>query len=170
MTDTPQTDAQKIRRRWINLGEFVAVAGLFISGLALWNSWGGRGPDEKTVIEKEAKPIPLALKGRIEDDGKLLVLSPVESGHALDSLTLTANGHELNAGSDGRISAVEVENLLAEKGERKGDGRVSVKIAARYVELGNDRHGGGRYVIAYRWVDGGLFSGKSLRLTAFNRG
>ena len=170
MNDAPQTDAQKIRRRWINLGEFVAVAGLIISGLALWNSWGGKDRDEKAVIEQDAKPIPLALKGRVEDDGKLLVLSPVESGHALDSLTLTANGHEVSAGSDGRISAAEVEILLSEKSERKGDGRVSVKVAARYVERGDDRRGGGRYVIAYRWVDGGLFSGKSLRMTAFNRG
>ena len=39
-----------------------------------------------------------------------------------------------------------------------------VRIAARYVEMGTDRRGGGTYVLRYRWEGGGLFGGRSLRL------
>ena len=44
-----------------------------------------------------------------------------------------------------------------------------VRIAARYVEMGKDRRGGGSYVIRYRWEGGGLFGGRSLKLTGFGR-
>jgi hypothetical protein len=46
---------------------------------------------------------------------------------------------------------------------------VPVRIAARYVEMGKDRTGGGSYVLRYRWEGGGLFGGRSLKLTGFGR-
>ena len=54
MTDTPAEKAEKaaIRRRWISLGEFVAVAGLIISALALWNGYTDRRTDQ---AEKQAE-------------------------------------------------------------------------------------------------------------------
>lgn len=169
MTDKSPTDAQ-IRRRWINLGEFVAVAGLLISALALWNSWRGDGDKPATtVIEKEQKPIPLALRGQVEDDGKLLLIAPVEGGHALDSLQLSANASNIVVGSDGRLSASDVETLLPDDVDKSRDGQFVVAIDARYVERGADRRGGGRYVVSYRWADGGLFGGRTLRLTGFSR-
>ena len=170
MTDKPPTDAQ-IRRRWINLGEFVAVAGLLISALALWNSWrGGRDEAETRIVEQEAKPVALALRGRIEDDGKRLVIAPVESGHALDSLQLSAGERRVAVGSDGELSASEVESMLPDDIDKSRDGQFVVTAEARYIERGADRSGGGRYTISYRWVDGGLLGGKSLRLTGLSRG
>ena len=168
MTDKPPTDAQ-IRRRWINLGEFVAVAGLLISALALWNSWKGGSETEPKAAAAEDKRIPLALRGTIEDDGKRMVIAPVESGHALDSLQLSANRRSVAIGSDGALSASEVESLLPSDGDKSRDGQFLVTIDARYIEQGSDRRGGGRYTLAYRWVDGGLFGGKSLRLTGLAR-
>ena len=169
MTEKPPTDAQ-IRRRWINLGEFVAVAGLLISALALWNSWrGDRGEAETKIVEQEAKPVPLALRGRVEDDGKRLVIAPVESGHALDSLQLSTGDRQVAVGSDGLVSASEVETLLPGDIDKSRDGQFVVTVAARYIERGADRTGGGRYTLSYRWVDGGLLGGKSLRLTGLSR-
>lgn len=169
MNEKPTTDAQ-IRRRWINLGEFVAVAGLLISALALWNSWrGGRDGPETTIVEPESEPVPLALRGRVEDDGKRLVIAPVESGHALDSLQLSVGDRRLSAGSDGQLSASDVQSLLPDDIDKSRDGQFVVDIAARYIERGADRTGGGRYTISYRWVDGGLLSGRSLRLAGLSR-
>ena len=168
MTDKPATDAQ-IRRRWINLGEFVAVAGLLISGLALWNSWRGGNEAETEVAASADKRIPLALRGTVEDDGKRLVIAPVESGHALDSLQLSANNASIAIASDGALSASEVESLLPRDIDKSRDGQFVVTIDARYIERGDDRRGGGRYTLSYRWVDGGLLSGKSLRLTGLSR-
>ncbi|HET9398420.1 MAG TPA: hypothetical protein VFO45_06330 [Sphingomicrobium sp.] len=167
MTDKLPTDAQ-IRRRWINLGEFVAVAGLLISGLALWNSWKG-GDAETRIVEQEQKPVPLALRGRVEDDGKRLVIAPIESGHALDALQLSANAGSIALGSDGSLSAKDVESLLPDDIDKSRDGRFVVTLDARFVERGKDRRGGGRYTLSYRWEEGGLLGGKSLRLTGLSR-
>ena len=169
MTEEPPTDAQ-IRRRWINLGEFVAVAGLLISALALWNSWsGGRGEAETKVVQQEAKPVPLALRGTVEDDGRRLVIAPVEAGHALDSLQLSVGQRGVAVNSDGELSASEVESMLPDDIDKSRDGQFVVTAKARYIERGADRTGGGRYTLSYRWVDGGLLGGKSLRLTGLSR-
>jgi hypothetical protein len=171
MSDNKSSDAQ-IRRRWINLGEFVAVAGLVISGLALWNSWASdQAEDKSTVvaIEKE-RSIPLALRGRVQDDGKALLLSPVEGSHSLDSATLSANGRSVDIGSDGLVSARELQTLVGERPKNQRSGAIAVDVTARYVEIGKDRRGGGRYRIRYRWDGGGLFGRDEIRLTGWSRG
>ena len=92
------------RRRWINLGEGVAVVGLIISGLALWNSWSKE--DRPAVVVEQARAIPLALRGKVEDDGKRLAIAPVEPGHALEALTLTVAGKPpIDLGSDPTLTA-----------------------------------------------------------------
>ena len=171
MTDN-SPEARAMRRRWINLGEFVAVAGLVISGLALWNSWGGDKPDDKSsvVAVEKARTSPLALRGKVGADGKTLVLTPVESGHSLDSATLSANGRSVDVGSDGALSASDVQSLVGKPKDDEKSGSIPVKVDARYVEAGEDRKGGGAYRIRYRWEGGGLFGGKALRLVGFSRG
>jgi hypothetical protein len=172
MTDPKASDAQ-IRRRWINLGEFVAVAGLVISGLALWNSWSGDKAEDKSapvVAVEKARAIPLALRGKVQDEGKSIVLAPVESGHALDSATLSANGRSIDIGSDGVVPARAVQTLVGEPKKDEKAGAIGVTVAARYVEAGQDRRGGGGYRIRYRWDGGGLFGGKSILLTGWSRG
>lgn len=159
------------RRRWINLGEIVAVAGLTISGLALWNSWGRDDDKAPATVVEQRSTIPLALRGNVADDGRALVVVPVEAAHALDSLTLTVPGKSgVAIGSDGRIAASEVEKLLDDAATKARSGSLSVTIAARYVEAGKDRTGAGRYRLSWRWEKGGLLGGRSLRLTGLNRG
>ena len=159
------------RRRWINLGEIVAVVGLAISGLALWNSWGRDDVKARTTIVEQPRAIPLALRGNVDDGERALVVTPVEAGHALDSLTLSVPGKTAVAiGSDGRIAASEIEKLLDDAATKAPSGSLSVTIAARYVEAGKDRTGGGRYRLGWRWEKGGLLGGRSLRLTGLNRG
>ncbi|HEX4693730.1 hypothetical protein [Sphingomonas sp.] len=41
-----KAEAAATRRRWINLGEFVAVAGLLIAAVSLWMTWHDRKADE----------------------------------------------------------------------------------------------------------------------------
>lgn len=167
----PQTESQKrARRRWINFGEFIALAALILSGLGLWNSWqdGKTGPTE--VIE-QPRAIALVLRGKVEDDGRRLVISPVEDSHALESLMLTfPGGKTIELGSDGELDAGAVESALPKSTERKGNGRVTAKIDARYIEAGSERRSAHQYLIRYRWEGGGLFGGKSLRLTGLARG
>lgn len=166
----PQTAAEKrTRRRWINFGEFVAFAALIISALGLWINWQGTRSGPTEVIEK-SRAIPLVLRAKVENDGRSLAISPVEESHALESLILIfPGGKSVDLGSDGQLSASDVESSLPDQAQRKGNGQIVAQVDARYVEAGSERRSKRAYVIRYRWDGGGLFGGKSLRLTGFSR-
>jgi hypothetical protein len=162
----------KDKRRWVSLGEIIALGALIVSALGLWISWKSTSQDRPTRIVEQRSAIPLTLRGRAQDDGRALEIAPVEESHALESLTLTITGAPpIEVGSDGRLDADEVEQALRERDkDAKGDGSVPVRIAARYVEMGKDRRSSGSYVLRYRWEGGGLFGGRSLHLTGLSRG
>ena len=41
-----KAEAAATRRRWLTLAEIVAIAGVIIAGLTLWNNWQGREADQ----------------------------------------------------------------------------------------------------------------------------
>jgi hypothetical protein len=153
----------------VSIGEGIALAALFVSALGLWNSWKGDDkPKPAEVIEKKAA-VPLVLRGRIEDNGERLIIEPVESSHALDSLKFAfASGKTVETSSNGTLLAGDVEDALPEKTE-KIDGQILATVTGRYVESGQDRQNSRRYAIRYRWEGGGLFEGKRLRIVDFRR-
>ena len=173
MNDQPTEAQKKSRLRWVTLGEAVAIAALIVSAGGLWLTWKTsdkrEGPTE--VVEKR-QAVPLALRGKTTDDGRTLEISPVETGHALQSLDVVVAGSSaIEAGSDGRLDASDLESALSEKAEDgKGTHRVRVRIASQYVEAGADKTATGSYVISYRWEGGGLLGGRSLRISGFTRG
>ena len=169
MNDPVETPAEAKRRRLINLGEVIALAALIISALGLWNSWSNRDGKPAVVVEKP-RAIPLALRGKVENDGKSLAIAPVEASHALDSLTVSVPGKPpIELGSEPRLSASAIEALLPDA-RKESAGSLRIAIDARYIESGIERRGGGRYRLDYRWVSGGLFGGRDLRLTKLTRG
>jgi hypothetical protein len=164
------SDSQS-RRRWVTLGEIIAIAALAVSAIGVWISWQSNGGDKPTKVVEQRQAIPLTLRGKAENDGRRLTIEPVESSHALESLTLTFKGASpIEIGSDGALDASDVQAALKDRDEGKGAHSVPVRIAARYVEMGSDRRGGGTYVLRYRWESGGLFGGHSVRLTGLSRG
>jgi hypothetical protein len=163
------SDSQS-RGRWITLGEIIALLALVVSAAGLWLTWNSDGNDKPTRVVEQKQAIPLTLRGKASNGGRSLTIEPVESSHALESLTLTIKGASpIEVGSDGELGASDVEAALQNREESKGAHSVPVQIAARYVEMGKDRRGGGSYVLRYRWEGGGLFGGRSLRLTGFGR-
>ena len=173
MNEQPTEAQKKSRLRWVTLGEAVAIAALIVSAGGLWLTWKtsdkGQGPTE--VVEKR-QAVPLALRGTATDEGRTLEISPVESSHALQSLdVMVAGSSAIEAGSDGRLNASDLESALGDKAEEgKGTHRVRVRIASKYVEAGADKTATGSYVISYRWEGGGLLGGRSLRFSGFTRG
>jgi hypothetical protein len=173
MNEQPTEAQKKSRLRWVTLGEAVAIAALIVSAGGLWLTWKTsdkeQGPTE--VVEKR-QAIPLALRGKTVDEGRTLEISPVESGHALQSLdVMVAGSSAIEAGSDGRLDASDLESALGDKAEDgKGTHRVRVRIASKYVEAGADKTATGSYDISYRWEGGGLLGGRSLRFSGFTRG
>lgn len=166
--------SEKTRRKWINLGEFIAVLALIVSAVGVWVSWkSSDGGDKPAVLVEQHKAVPLVLRGRAASGGKAIEISPVDPGHALESLTLTIKGAQpIELGSDGQLAASEVEAAIPDRDKQPKDKVLSipVKVEAQYVEGGNERRYSGSYTLRYRWEGGGLFGGRSLRLVSFGRG
>lgn len=163
---------EKTRRRWINLGELIALAALIVSAIGVWIAWKTSGEDKPARVVEQRSAVPLALRGTVDGEGRTITLVPADPGHALEAVTLTIKGASpIEIGSDGRLSASDVENALTgrEKESKDVTHSVPVRIAARYVEAGADRRGGGNYVLRYKWEGGGLFGGRSLRLVGLSK-
>lgn len=160
------------RRRWINLGELIALAALIVSALGVWIAWKSSSQDKPTQVVEQHQPVPLTLRGKREDDGRRLEISPVEESHALESLTVTLPGASpIDVGSDGELDASEVEGALKGRDNEPKDRTLAVRarIDARYVEMGKDRRASGTYTLRYIWKGGGLFGGRSLHLLGLSR-
>ena len=171
MTDSPSNESKARKRRWISFGETVGVIAVTISALGLWNSWRTDESDKPTPQVEAKTAIPIAFRGRVEGGGKAMTIAPVEPGHALESLTLSAAGKPaISIGSDGRLAASQVQPLIGDPGDDPKAGSLTIRLEARYIEAGTVRRGGGRYRISYRWDDGGLFGGDKLRLTGLSLG
>lgn len=162
--------AAKPLRRGISLGETIALFALIVSALGLYLSWQDRQRGPAEVIEQKPA-IPLVLRGTVEDGGRILVLSPAEDSHDLDSVTLALpGGKRIDAGGDGRISAREIERALGDALDRKAGGSLRVMTDTRYVEAGRERTARRSYTLRYGWEGGGLFDDRELRIAGFNRG
>jgi hypothetical protein len=163
---------EQSRRRWINLGEIIALAALIVSATGVWIAWKSSHEDKTTRVVEQKQAIPLTLRGTTDSDGSTLTISPVEPSHGLESLTVSIKGAApIEIGSDGRLRASDVQNALKERPKEAKDVTYSVpvRIQARYVEMGADKRGGGNYVLRYRWEGGGLFGGRSLHLLSLSR-
>ncbi len=88
MSETPEQ--RRRRLRWLTLGELLAVIAVAISALGLWQSW--KRADQPTTVVEQRRPIALTLRGKAEKDGRTLVITPVEPGHALQSLAIKLPG------------------------------------------------------------------------------
>lgn len=173
MSESPSEEAKrKSRLRWVTLGEAIAIAALIVSAAGVWLSWQGDKDKGPTKVVEERQAVPLALRGKSQDEGQTLEISPTDSDHALQSLNIIIGGKSVvDVGSSGELSAGDFESALGDKAaEGKGTNRVRVRIDAKYVEAGADKFASGSYVISYRWEGGGLFGGRSLRLTGMSRG
>jgi hypothetical protein len=163
---------EKTRRRLINLGELIAIAALMVSAAGVWIAWKSSREDKPTRVVEQRSAVLLALRGSADGDGRTLTIMPADPSHALESLTVTIKGASpIDVGSDGRLAASDVEGALKgrEKEAKDVTHSVAVRIAARYVEAGADRRGGGNYVLRYKWEGGGLFGSRSLRLMGLSR-
>lgn len=165
------TDSQT-RRRWITLGEIIALLALIVSAAGVWIAWKSSNQEKSERVVEQHSSVPLALRGTADADGRTLTIVPADPSHALEGLTVTIKGASpIDVGSDGRLSASDLESALKDRDKEAKDVSYSVpvRIDARYVEAGKDRRGGGNYVLRYRWEGGGIFSGRSLHILGLSR-
>lgn len=170
MSKGPDQQSEARRRRWLSVGETIAVLALIISALGLYNGWRSEAPGPSEAVEKK-EAIPLVLRGEVERGGQRLRLVPVEDAHSLDSVRITLpNGKILELGGDGVLDSDRFKNALGMKTKRDRSSSSAVRIAARYVEAGRDRSSDRTYVVRYRWEGGGLLDDLELRFTGLSRG
>lgn len=176
MTDTPEEkrEAAAIRRRWITLGEVLAVIAVLISGATLWNSWQDRKSTEAERAAAAAKEsraeTALVLRATVERDGRRLSLTPVDSDQAIQSQRLlfpaSLGVKPVETVGDARIEADWIADALKKsetKSSRAGDLRVPVAIVTRFASKGAVRTDAALYQLAYA-REGGFLGGSTIRL------
>ncbi len=165
--ETPQAraaEAAAIRRRWITLGEVLAVVAVVISGLTLWNSYQERSSTEaEKAAEKQAKSEKAqTLILSASADGRSLSLAPRDPDQAIQGQTIvfpSALGVDSVETVDPRIEAGWIESAAGKipKSARRGSGdaRLPVAITTRFVSGGETYVDTAIYDLGYR-VDEGL--------------
>ena len=149
MNETPEErrEAAKIRRRWISLGEAVAVAAVLISAATLWNSYAERKSaeaDRTAAAQKEGKvEAALVLRARSADEGKRLTLEAVDPDQVIQSqrviLPSALGVQPIETAGDPRIEARGLSDALKKTEAQRttaGDLRVPVAIVSRFTSKG----------------------------------
>ena len=159
-----QVEAAAIRRRWITLGEILAVVAVMISGLTFWNSYQERsGAEADKAAERQArseKARTLILSARV--DGRNLSLAARDPEQAIQGQTIafpSSLGVKAIDTVDPRIEAGWIESVAKKlrRGARapSGDPRLPVAITTRFVSGGESYTDTAIYDVGYR-VDEGL--------------
>jgi hypothetical protein len=157
---------RRSRLRWITLGEAIAITALILSGAGLWHEWNKR--ESQPVVVEKPTAIPLALRGKVRNEGRKLEISPIEDSHTLQSLELRIGKSTIELDGDGELEANDVEGVLDDAVQEGGPHPLPVRINARYIEAGQDKTATTAYVLSYRTKDK-LIGGRSLRLEGLSR-
>jgi len=177
--DSPaaKAEAARIRRRWLTLGEILAVAAVAISGLTFWNSYEERRTQEsdRVAAERQADKAvrTLMLHGKVESDGRRLALAPVGSqtieqqGFTFPSALGLA---PVEAMTDPAIETRWFADALkkarkdaGKKDETRGIERLSVAIATRFVSGDTLHEDVALYELGYE-IEGGFIAGNTVKL------
>mgnify|MGYP003664093468 CR=1 FL=1 len=172
-TKAQAAEAAAIRRRWITLGEIVAVAALIISGLTFWNSYSERTAAEaERAAEKEAaaeakrnaaeRSQTLLLRANVSGGGSRLALAPADPGQVIQSQTIhfpkALGVGSIEAVIEPRIEARWIDEAIEEmdrSGSSGGDLRLPVAITTRFVSDGETYSDTTLYDVGYR-LDSGI--------------
>lgn len=180
MSETPKEKAEsaRIRRRWVTLGEVLAVAAVGISGLTLWNSYTER-QDERVEKAGEAAKASVAnrtllLKAVADRSAERLDLTPLRAEQSLQGQTVTfptALGvTPVDTTGDARIESGWFDDALVKArktsglpAETRGDEKLPVLLTTRYLADGVLMTDHAIYDIGYA-TDTAFLSGTDVRL------
>lgn len=180
MTETPKEKAEsaRIRRRWVTLGEVLAVAAVAISGLTLWNSYTDR-QDQRVEKAGEAARASIAnrtllLKATADRSAARLDLAPLRGEQSIQGQSIafpTPLGlSPVDTTGDARIergwfdtALVKARKAAGLAAETRGDERLPVLLTTRYLADGVPATDRAVYDIGYA-TDTGFLSGTDVRL------
>jgi|GEM_PF-207973 len=181
-----EAEAAAVRRRWITLGETVAVIAVLISALTLWNSYSERRSTEAARASEArsagARARTLVLRGSVQEKGEELALYTA-TDQAIQSQTVTfpaALDLDPVETTEPRIEADWVEAALrrvrraaGQPDGDAGDERLPVAITTRYVVDGRLTTDVSLYDVGYeveeRFLRGGAVKLRGLSLIGRTR-
>lgn len=172
-----KAEAAATRRRWINLGEFVAVAGLLIGGASLWLSWQDRrdAATDREVAKLEAKAEHDAARHRVilvttgADGGD--VDFKAQAGCALQATDISFPA-VLGVGTKHTVTVHRIDRAwvaapllkATDGGPDRRDGKLPVLIGAQCIDENGARDETAIYDLLWSTEPGGWFGGRKLRL------
>jgi hypothetical protein len=170
-----KAEAAATRRRWLTLAEIVAIAGVIIAGLTLWNNWQGREADQAQQRAAAAQAASAArasgvvtLTATPRHDGEILALKDPQ--HNIQSIEVRFPG-ALGVAPQSSTVDLAIESgwfaraLLAAIAEGPADqsGRLPVLITADYWN--GDQHMTDSAIYELIWqTHGRLLRSRSLEL------
>lgn len=181
-------EAAASRRRWITLGEVLAVLGICISALALWNSWSERSDNEAVksadAQRASARAVALVLTVGSSSERKL-ILKPASADQSVQSQKImfpTALGvAPAETTGEARIEVSWFEHALKNArglahlpDDSRGDERLPVAITTRFLVDGEPHEDTALYDIGYgvtsHWIGGHSVSLRGISLVSRVKG
>ncbi|KQN26246.1 hypothetical protein ASE86_08890 [Sphingomonas sp. Leaf33] len=178
--DTPaeKAEARAIRRRWISIGEAVAVAGVVIAGLTFWSGWQDRqdaaADKAATRAEQTAQRQRVPLTTAAVDASGVELRAPADC-----SLESTEIRFPSAIGVDAQttVATHRIETAWLEKpmlkltdgGSDRRDGRIPVLITATCAADAGERSETAIYDLLWQTEAGGLIGGRSFVLRGLVR-
>ena len=159
MADDTPAEAAKRRRRWITLGETIAILALAISAASLWDSHQQRQEERAVAAREKAAPVrvaPLVLTASVADEGAMLRLAAANSDRVIQTQTLvfpTALGLDsVDTVGNPRLEAGWfAAGLRTALGDDRKSRRLPVGIITHYLDNGVERTDTAIYDIGHDW-------------------
>lgn len=180
--ESQAAEAAAIRRRWISLGEGVAVLAVLISALTLYLNWADRREErtEKAAESRKAsaRAASLVLRATSVKDDRIAI-APGDPAQIIQSQTIlfpTPLGlAPVDTSGDARIEADWFDGALKKARDRAklpdesvGDDKLPVAITTRFTAGGEMHESVALYDIGYG-IAGGWIAGHSLSLRGLSR-
>jgi hypothetical protein len=177
-TEARAEEAAAIRRRWLSLGEILAVLAVSISALTLWLNWMERSDSqqEKVVESSHAakKAATLMLSAQPSSSGDRIDLRPISADQQVQEQTILfpdALGiAPVETAGEPRIEARWFEDALKKAREKsgmpdnsRGDERMPVVIKTRFLVDGGAHEDAALYDLGYT-IKGRMLTGHVLAL------
>ena len=151
----PDDGSKASRRRWLTLGEILAVLALVISAASFWDAHQDRKIARATV-EKPRAATPLVLKASATDDGNALAITAAGTDRVIQTQTIifpeSLGVAAVDTVGNARIEAGWFADALRQAlPEPRKAGRLPVAIVTRYTDNGVDREDSALYDIGHGW-------------------
>jgi hypothetical protein len=167
MADMPETPSQAKarRRRWLTLGEIIAVLALVISAASLWDAHQDRAAKRaETAAVRPAPLVPLVLRATTDDSGETLKIT-ANRDRIIETQTIsfpvaiatdaqdTIGNPRIEAGwfADGLRRALNKAGARPDAAGKRARGRLPILVITHYLDDGVPHSDRALYDIGYGW-------------------